>query len=101
MTTAASPAASMGVRLLGVVGRGGLPFVGDLGRMGLFLGSALARVPRRPFRPLELISRFEFVGARSTGIAVLSSVFTGLVLTLHMTVDQLIERLRRQLPAVR
>jgi phospholipid/cholesterol/gamma-HCH transport system permease protein len=67
----------------GRVGRASLRFLGDAGRMSAFLGTTLARVPRRPFRPIQLVAQIEFVGARSMGVVVLSAVFTGLVLALQ------------------
>ena len=69
--------------LLGGVGRGFLDFLGDAGRLTIFLGMALRRVFRRPFRGIQIVTQFEFVGARSLGIVVLSAGFTGLVLTLQ------------------
>ena len=51
--------------------------------MALFLGSAVARTFRRPFRPFEIVSQLEFIGARSVGVVVLSAIFTGLVLALQ------------------
>lgn len=51
--------------------------------MTRFFGTAVARIPRRPLRPLELVAQIEFVGARSTGVVALSAIFTGLVLALQ------------------
>jgi phospholipid/cholesterol/gamma-HCH transport system permease protein len=69
--------------VFGATGREGLGFLGDAGRMFLFLGTTLARMPRRPIRLRLLIAQIEFVGARSTGVVVLSAIFTGLVLALQ------------------
>lgn len=71
------------VWLLGRTGRAAFRFVGDTGRMALFLRTIVSRLWRRPFRPLEVIIQIEFVGARSVGVVALSAVFTGLVLALQ------------------
>jgi phospholipid/cholesterol/gamma-HCH transport system permease protein len=70
-------------RLVGSVGRGALGFVGEMGRMALFLRDTGQRLWRRPFRGVEIVSQLEFVGARSVGVVALSAVFTGLVLALQ------------------
>ena len=67
----------------GWVGRSVLRFLGDVGRLGLFIGRSTARVPRRPFRVLEIITQIEFIGARSVAVVALSAAFTGLVLALQ------------------
>jgi phospholipid/cholesterol/gamma-HCH transport system permease protein len=70
-------------RMSGWMGRGALRFVGDVGRLSIFVGRATARVPRRPFRAIEVVTQIEFVGARSVAVVALSAVFTGLVLALQ------------------
>jgi phospholipid/cholesterol/gamma-HCH transport system permease protein len=72
-----------GARALGRLGRAGINFVGDAGRLSLFVATALGRAVRPPFRLLEAVVQLEFIGARSVGVVVLSAVFTGLVLTLQ------------------
>ena len=74
---------ALALRAFGRVGRGTFRFLGDVGRLSLFGKAMVARVPRRPFRPLEVVVQLEFVGARSVGVVVLSAVFTGLVLALQ------------------
>jgi len=69
--------------VLGRLRRGAFAFLGDTGRLSIFLGTAVARIPRRPFRPIEAVVQLEFLGARSVGVVVLSAVFTGLVLALQ------------------
>jgi len=71
------------LRLCGRLGRGAFRFLGDAGRMTLFLKSTVGAIFHRPFRPLELVSQLEFIGARSVGVVVLSAIFTGLVLALQ------------------
>jgi len=90
VTTAAPIAPPPPVRLVaaarGVCGRSGRAaarFVGDLGRLGLFGATTLARLPARPVRVLETVSQLELIGARSAGVVVLSAIFTGLVLALQ------------------
>ncbi len=75
--------ARVGGNVLGWFGRAFFDFLGDAGRLAIFLGMALRRVFRRPFRGLQVVTQLEFVGARSLGIVVLSAGFTGLVLTLQ------------------
>jgi phospholipid/cholesterol/gamma-HCH transport system permease protein len=72
---------NIGGDLLGWLGRTFLAFLGDAGRLAIFLAMALRRLFRRPFRGLLVVTQFEFIGARSLGIVVLSASFTGLVLT--------------------
>ena len=50
--------------------------------MTVFLGDALGSLFRRPFRPMQIVLAFEFIGARST-LIVLAAAFTGLVLALQ------------------
>ena len=70
-------------RGLGRLGRGTFRFIADTGRMITFVAMTLARIPRRPFRAVELMLQLEFVGARSIAVVGLSAVFTGLVLALQ------------------
>jgi len=70
-------------RLCGRMGRQLFRALGDAGRMIIFVGRALSRVPRRRPRILQTILQVEFVGARSVGVVALSAVFTGLVLALQ------------------
>ncbi|HEY4119691.1 MAG TPA: ABC transporter permease [Byssovorax sp.] len=68
---------------LGAIGRRTLDASGTLGRMTLFLGSAVRRVVARPFRAMELLEQVRFIGNRSTSIVLLTSAFTGMVLALQ------------------
>jgi phospholipid/cholesterol/gamma-HCH transport system permease protein len=83
MTGAAPPLYLLPSRGLGWLGRAAIGFVSEAGRMGLFLGNAVAQAVRRPFRPLEIVQQLDFIGARSVGVVVLSAIFTGLVLALQ------------------
>jgi phospholipid/cholesterol/gamma-HCH transport system permease protein len=51
--------------------------------MGIFIGSAIVAIVRRPFRFFEVVVHFDFIGARSTGLVALAAIFTGLVLALQ------------------
>jgi phospholipid/cholesterol/gamma-HCH transport system permease protein len=73
----------LALQVVGGLGRATFRFVAEAGRMGLFLANALAVAFRRPFRPLEIVTQIEFIGARSVGVVVLSAIFTGLVLALQ------------------
>jgi phospholipid/cholesterol/gamma-HCH transport system permease protein len=69
--------------LVGRIGRAGIEFAGTLGHAGLFLARSLSLVVRRPFRFGLIVEQLYFVGNRSVMIVVLTSAFTGLVLTLQ------------------
>jgi phospholipid/cholesterol/gamma-HCH transport system permease protein len=73
--------------LLGGLGRAGIAltvgFLGDTGRLAMFAGGTIMRLPRRPIRLVEAVVQFEMIGARSTLVVALSAVFTGLVLALQ------------------
>jgi phospholipid/cholesterol/gamma-HCH transport system permease protein len=70
-------------KVFGGVGRDAFRFLGDAGRLGIFVVASVLRLFRRRFRVFELIAQIDFVGARSLGVVVLSAIFTGLVLTLQ------------------
>jgi len=73
----------LALRTLGRTGRTALGVVAEWGRMLIFFAATLARLARRPFRPLEIVTQLDFIGARSLGVVALSAVFTGLVLALQ------------------
>jgi phospholipid/cholesterol/gamma-HCH transport system permease protein len=70
-------------RPLGYTGRGLRRFVSGSGQWALFVGAALARLFRPPFRARQIVAQIDFVGARSSGVIVMSATFTGLVLVLQ------------------
>jgi phospholipid/cholesterol/gamma-HCH transport system permease protein len=70
-------------RVFGGAGRMLARFVGDAGRLAMFVGDAAARLFSRPVRVLEIAAQLDFIGARSIGVVALSAIFTGLVLTLQ------------------
>jgi len=74
---------SLPARVCGRIGRRSLRSIGDAGRLIVFVGQSLARIPRGRPRIVQLILQVEFVGARSVGVVALSAVFTGLVLALQ------------------
>lgn len=69
--------------LAGRVGRASLDFAGNVGHAGLFFARSLSLVVRRPFRFALVVEQVHFIGNRSLIIVVLTSAFTGLVLTLQ------------------
>jgi phospholipid/cholesterol/gamma-HCH transport system permease protein len=69
--------------VFGVAGRASFRFLGDAGRMSLFLGTTLRRLPQRPFRPRLALAQIEMIGAGSVSVVMLSATFTGLVLALQ------------------
>jgi phospholipid/cholesterol/gamma-HCH transport system permease protein len=81
-TSAPAPSA-LPTTLAGRLGRASLERAGDVGRACLFLGRSLALVVRRPFRFGLIVEQIHFIGNRSVMIVVLTSAFTGLVLTLQ------------------
>jgi len=70
-------------RVFGGAGRMLARFVGDAGRLAMFVGDGVARLFSRPVRVLEIAAQLDFIGARSIGVVALSAIFTGLVLTLQ------------------
>ena len=65
------------------LGRASLGLARDVGAATLFLGRAAAQLPLPPYRLRAVVEQLHFIGNRSTGIIVLTSAFTGLVLTLQ------------------
>ncbi|PID41241.1 MAG: ABC transporter permease [Proteobacteria bacterium] len=65
------------------LGETGLYILGDLGRMVLFLLSALRGIFRRPFRGGELIKQIHFIGAGSLLVIFFTAASTGMVLGLQ------------------
>lgn len=57
--------------------------VNELGRMGVFLGGALAGAFERPLRPRLVVSQVHEIGVRSLFVIVLTAAFTGMVLGLQ------------------
>ncbi len=55
----------------------------DLGRMGLFLFSALSGVFKRPFRSRELLKQLSFIGAGSITVIFFTALSSGMVLGLQ------------------
>ena len=55
----------------------------DLGRMGVFLLSALAGVFRRPFRGRELLKQLDFIGVGSVTVIFFTALSSGMVLGLQ------------------
>ena len=55
----------------------------DLGRMGLFLLSALSGVFKRPFRGRELLKQLSFIGAGSITVIFFTALSSGMVLGLQ------------------
>jgi len=68
---------------LAAIGRRVLRAAGELGRMSLFLWSALLRFTKRPFRWFEFVEQARFIGSRSLSVVCLTSAFTGMVLALQ------------------
>jgi phospholipid/cholesterol/gamma-HCH transport system permease protein len=68
---------------LGHVGRQTLGVCGATGHATLFLCRSLSLLVRPPFRFRLILEQMHFIGNRSVVIVVLTSAFTGLVLTLQ------------------
>jgi phospholipid/cholesterol/gamma-HCH transport system permease protein len=66
-----------------MLGRRLLSVAGEVGRATLFLGRALRLGVTPPFRHRVLFEQIQFIGARSVGIILLTSTFTGMVLVLQ------------------
>jgi phospholipid/cholesterol/gamma-HCH transport system permease protein len=67
----------------GSIGRRGLEMAGSVGHAALFLARSMGAAATPPFRPRAILEQMHFVGNRSVVIVVLTSAFTGLVLTLQ------------------
>jgi phospholipid/cholesterol/gamma-HCH transport system permease protein len=65
------------------LGRSSLDAAADVGAATVFLGRTVAQLPRPPYRLRSVLEQLHFVGNRSISIIVLTSAFTGLVLTLQ------------------
>ncbi len=76
-------AAPFALEICARLGRSSLAVAGGVGHGALFLGRAVVALPRRPFRIRAVIEQLHFIGNRSIVIVVLTSAFTGLVLTLQ------------------
>jgi phospholipid/cholesterol/gamma-HCH transport system permease protein len=55
----------------------------DLGRMGVYLFSALIGIFRRPFRFRELVKQLNFIGTGSVGVIFFTALSSGMVLGLQ------------------
>jgi phospholipid/cholesterol/gamma-HCH transport system permease protein len=78
-----SPAIAPPLDVAGHVGRSTLALTGSIGSATVFLGRVLASLLRRPLRFELFVEQLQFVGSRSLLIVLLTSAFTGLVLTLQ------------------
>jgi phospholipid/cholesterol/gamma-HCH transport system permease protein len=70
-------------RMVGAVGRSSMTLAGVAGRASVFLGRVLYALARPPLKLERLVEDVHFVGNRSVLIVLLTSAFTGLVLTLQ------------------
>ncbi|MBX3040815.1 MAG: ABC transporter permease [Bdellovibrionaceae bacterium] len=59
-------------------------FTKEVGDMVLFLGESLRLIRAKPSRFPEIIQHMEFIGNQSIGIIMLTSLFTGLALSLQI-----------------
>ena len=65
------------------IGRQGIDFLLELGRMGQFLVHALFSLVRQPGRPVHILKQIRFIGAKSLFVIILTAGFTGMVLGLQ------------------
>ena len=65
------------------IGRQGIDFLQELGRMGQFLVHALYSMVRQPGRPVHILKQIRFIGAKSLFVIILTAGFTGMVLGLQ------------------
>ena len=82
MNDEASPRTAL-ASVVGAVGRKSLVLAGETGSASIFLGRVLAALARPPLKLERLVEDVHFVGNRSVMIVILTSAFTGLVLTLQ------------------
>jgi len=65
------------------IGEYTLSFLGQTGRMGIFLYNSIASLASPPYSVFPIIKQIEFIGARSTLVVVVTGLFTGMVLGLQ------------------
>jgi phospholipid/cholesterol/gamma-HCH transport system permease protein len=66
-----------------LIGNNVIYLLADLGRMGIFLFSALAGIFKRPFRFREFIKQLHFIGSGSVAVIFFTALSTGMVLGLQ------------------
>jgi len=66
-----------------LIGNTVIYLLADLGRMGIFLFSALAGIFKRPFRFREFIKQLHFIGSGSVAVIFFTALSTGMVLGLQ------------------
>jgi len=71
------------LRPFAILGDQVLYLLTDLGRMGIFLGSAMIGLFRRPFRFRELIKQLNFIGTGSLVVIFFTALSSGMVLGLQ------------------
>jgi len=71
------------LRPFAVLGDEVLYLLTDFGRMGIFLGAAIAGLFRRPFRFNELIKQLNFIGTGSLAVIFFTALSSGMVLGLQ------------------
>jgi len=69
--------------LVQAIGRQGVSFTLELGRMGHFLLHAVYSLVRQPGRPVHVLKQIRFIGAKSLFVIMLTAGFTGMVLGLQ------------------
>src|ERR1700722_18859867 len=62
-----------------------LAFFTFAGEVGIILGDAIRRLPRKPFEWQETINQMAFIGAASVPIVALTGFFSGAVLSLYLS----------------
>lgn len=71
------------LRQIAVLGNYGRYLLVDLGRMGVYLFSALIGIFRRPFRFRELVKQLNFIGTGSVAVIFFTALASGMVLGLQ------------------
>lgn len=68
---------------LQAIGRIGIGFIRELGRLGWFIIYAFYMVVRRPGAPRHILKQMRFIGTKSLFVIFLTAAFTGMVLGLQ------------------
>lgn len=68
---------------ISAIGRQGLEFISEMGRMAIFLVFSLWCLFLPPWRPSLIVKQINFIGVGSLSIVALTSLFTGMVLALQ------------------
>lgn len=84
MTTRVTDASRYSIiRYIETIGANTLYYLGQGGRMGVFLFNSLVSIASPPYKLFPIIKQILFIGARSSMVVLVTGLFTGMVLGLQ------------------